>query len=258
MDSRKNKGGSKAGEGSSAERQVVIKAYGVLASPLEVAHALKLLRVSHAMVDNSLVAKSKSRHLSAEQPAWPIILPSVTFCHRYRSPYARQILFICDSLSCLKTCNVKVLDPTDLVKSMRRALEYAVENPEDWHLVRKEPTMDDYVNAATKPSFLNHVQAAIYKITPYDLRKEVAALLIGYLAGVEARSKLMAKLDSSHKLWELKEMMKDPMSGALRQAVMQYKKEGNVELVASQHKLQTFEILYIAGSSKKTIAGLKK
>lgn len=236
----------------------IIHAFGILASPVEVSAILSQLRIGHTLVSSSLRAQGRNQHLGRRQPAWPVVLPSIKALSRYTSEFEPEILFICDSQALLATCNIRILKPKDLEYGVRRALEYAVANPmASWALERKEMSISDYVNSATKPSYLNALQSEFYRITPYDLRKEVQNLVIGCLAGAESKSKLNAKLDSSHKLSALARLAKDPKFGLLKEAVAHYRASGSIEATAAATGFENFEILYIARSSEKTLRDTK-
>lgn len=228
----------------------VIQAYGVLASPLQISSALAALKVSHVIVDNSLRATPVVRDVAARQPAMPVVIPSLKALARHWAQYERQILYVCASLDELKSTNIRIIKNWRV--DLRTSLEHAIANPvEGWSLVVNEPTMEDFVNVATKPSFLNHVQAEIYKLTPYDLRKEVQALVIAYLAGMETQAKLRAKLNSSYKLERLKSLMADPKCLVLRNAVADYRKTKDEAVTAKAFGVEVFEIMYLFKSSAK-------
>lgn len=232
----------------------VIHAFGSLASPLQIASTLTNLRISHTLVNSDLCLRTNDFHLAKEQPAWPVILPSVHAVSKYKCDMENQILFVCDSLALLSTCNMGILRPQDIEASMRRSLEYAIANPMlGWKLVRVEPSITDYVSGATKPSYLNEVQTLLYKISNYDLRKEIQGLIIGCLAGAESRTKLAAKLASNHKLDELRILVKDPKFNLLRDAVAMHQRGSAIEVVASATGFENFEILYITRSSAKSL-----
>jgi hypothetical protein len=135
--------------------------------------------------------------------------------------------------------------------SLQRSLEHALAHPfeKDWKLQVNEPTFAEYVTSSTKPSFLNGVQTEFYRITPYDLRKSVQALVIGYLAGAVSRKKLWDKLNSSHKLDRLKSVLTNPKCMQLKQAVSLYLKGGDLEIIALEYSCPTFEILYLSKSA---------
>lgn len=232
----------------------LIQVYGVLASPLQLSAALSALNVSHVIIDSSLKAVSRLKNMGYKQPALPVIVPSLTVFKRQRLTEEKQIMFVCGSLAELQCTNIRVIK--DWRAHLCDSLEYAIANPlpREWTLEIKEPTMEDFVHKATKPSFLNHVQAEIYKLTPYDLRKTVQALVISYLAGTESSTKLKQKLQSSYKLDRLRELMKDPKCQVLRDAVADYRRIGDEEQVAKAHGVETFEIMYLfKSSSKKSI-----
>lgn len=232
----------------------IIQAFGVPSSPLQVSDILTNLHVGHTLISGTMRAINTEKHLAKEQPAWPVVLPSIAAIPKNTCKMPNQILFVCDALALLSTCNIRLIKADAIYDSIRSALLYAAANPvEDWHLERREPSIQDYVSNATKPSFLNNLQTEIYRITPYDLRKQIQAQIIGYLAGVESRTKLLAKLASSHKLTKLAELVKDPKSVALHNAVAQYKRTQAIEATALETGFETFEILYISNSSRKTI-----
>lgn len=231
----------------------VIQAYGVLASPLQISSALAALKVSHVTIDGSLRAVPTVNDLQARQPALPVVIPSLKALMRHWANYDRQILYVCASLDELKSTNLRIIKNwrDDLAKS----LTYASENPiRDWKLIINEPTMEDFVSAVTKPSFLNHVQAEIYKLTPYDLRKEVQAQVISYLAGYEGFARLKAKLNSSYKLERLKSLMSDPKCLVIRNAVADYRKTQDEVASGKTFNVEPFDIMYLfKASSKKSI-----
>jgi hypothetical protein len=229
----------------------IFHAYGVLASPLQLSAAFTSIGISHVTIDSSLKAKPTVKNVAKKQPAWPVVLPSLKAMGRHWLELDNQILYICGSMHELSTTNLRIIK--DWKSSLKASLIYAGLHPfdHDWQLVTNEPTMEDFVNMATKPSFLNHVQAEIYKLTPYDLRKTVQAMVIAYLAGTEGPTKLKQKLASSFKLDRLKALMADPQCQVLRQAVADYRRSGDEEAVAKAHGVETFEIMYLVKSSAK-------
>lgn len=229
----------------------VIQAYGVLASPLQLSAALTNIGVSHVVVDSSLQARPTVKDVAKRQPAWPVVVPSVQALKRHWLRYENQVLYVCGSMAELQTTNLRVIK--NWRENLKQSLTYSTLSPlrNDWVLEIKEPTMADFVSVATKPSFLNHVQAEIYKLTPYDLRKTVQAMTISYLAGVENFGKLKLKLASSYKLDGLKTLLADPTCQVLREAVAEYRRVGNEEEVAKAFGVEPFEIMYLFKSSAK-------
>lgn len=229
----------------------VIKAYGCLVPIHEVSEILHSLRVGHTVVERQ---RQYVRHNGGlEQPGWPVLLPNIGMIKRYACKRDLQILFVCDSRSALKTCNLGLINPVDIGLNLRKALEHAIAAPTPmWQLVSKEMSFAEYVAHATKPSFLNDLQTEFYSINPYDLRKEVQALVIAYLANVESKAKMKAKLDTSHKLARLRQLVNDPKCDALRAAVAKVQRGESEQMVALATGFETFELLYIARSSAKT------
>ncbi len=229
----------------------VIHAYGVLASPLQISAALTALKTSHVVIDGSLRARPSVLEHSTKQPAWPVVLPSLKAFNRHWLPYERQILYVCGSLAELQATNIRVIK--NWRENLAASLRHAVVNEFDssWAFRSNEMAIEDFVHVATKPSFLNHIQNEIYKLTPYDLQRSTRHLILGYLSGTESQTKLRQKLNSSFKLEPLKALMADPQCAVLKTAVQDYKKSHNEELVAKAHGVETFEILYIVKASKK-------
>lgn len=145
---------------------------------------------------------------------------------------------------------MRLIKPDNMAENIPLALQYATRNPlVEWSLIRKEPSISDYVNNATKPSFLNFIQTELYKLTPYDLRKDVQAMVIRYLDGAIKLKPLKDKLQSSHKLTNLLGLIMDSQTLKLREAIAEYKKTGNLEVTAVQYGIETFEILYVVRSA---------
>jgi len=232
----------------------IIHAYGVLASPLQISAALTNLGVSHVVVDDSLQARLSLKDVAAKQPAWPVVLPSINAVRRYRLPYSRQILYVCGSGAELKETNLRVIK--DWREHLEQSLRYAVASPfsPDWVLSVDEQPIEDYVKQATKESFLNLVQAAIYELTPYDLRKSVQLMIVSYLDGATGWRPLQQKLSSSYKLDKLKRLMNDPQCAVLKAAIVEYKKSALEEIVAKQFGVEPFDILYVVNSAAKSKA----
>lgn len=224
----------------------VIGIYGTTAAPVQICQALTQLQVSHSTLMSDF-------NLGFAQPSWVGVIPGVSYMPRYTSRKSRQILFICDSLALLSTCNIRILNTNDITMLgdvVKRALEHSAEYPlEDWELVRNEPTTNEYVHSATKPSYLNFIQTALYKISNYPLRKEVQGLIIKYLNSDIKLQPLMVKLNSNLKLQELAVLLKDEKAVVLRNAVAAFRTSKNLEAVSKEFKTETFEILYVTNSA---------
>ncbi len=240
----------------------IIGVYGTTLPPLAVSSTLKILRIGHTLVNGATNNPSyENQHFGKHQPGWPVIVSNVGLLSRFQCSTDRQVLFVCDSLPILMSCNLRVIKTPmemnyqDYTHNMALALNHAVSHPLDgWELTRKEPSIIEYVNLATKPSFLNNMQTEIYKITPYALRLEVKALIIGYLAGVESRAKLIAKLKTSLKLNNLLALIMDSKTPLLKEAVALFNRTQDIEATAKATGFETFEILYVVNSNRKTVA----
>jgi hypothetical protein len=171
----------------------------------------------------------------------------------------RAVYFVCDARAALSTSNIsQVLWPEhrglmEVTAAVKQALIAANSLTHDWQIVVNEPTIEDYVNIATKPSFFNHVQSAMYRITPYNLRKEVNLMCVAYLAGSVSITALKRKLKSSHKLDQLLTLMDSEKARELREAVGRARRD-NVEIVAHETGFEQFEILYVLRSFEKSKA----
>lgn len=237
----------------------VIQAYGVPGeSPQNLSWALEALGISHSLHGVGLTRHTlpEIRHISKEQPYWVCILNGIDAL-RTPMPKKPYILFICESFARLQTCNVGLLPFSSYDKpyswNLTDALLYASHNPikDGWQLVEKKPSIEDYVSQASKPSFLNFIQTAQYKITPYALMKEVGALCISYLNGTTSQRELFQRLKASHKFERLLAIMKLEGSLNLRKAVARFKETQDVESVAMEFGVEQFEITYVIKSGAK-------
>lgn len=241
----------------------VIHAFGIPSSPLHVSTALSHLGISHSVVNGVLRTANNEIHVAKKQPAWPVVLPSVSYIPRNQCDRENQILFVCGALAQLTTCNMPIIrlngSMGSIMRDLAAALDYALAHPiQGWKLQQKVPSIHDYVTHATKPSFLNDLQNLIYKITPYDLQKQVRILIIEYLAGKGSRTALVSKLKSSHKLTGLLTLIQSPKTAELCAAVELFRKTKSIEQVCLQTGFESFEILYIASSSQKMTEEKKK
>lgn len=229
----------------------LIHIFGTLESPLQMSDMLRHLNVSHDLIHPDLKNTTVTVDLGFEQPAWPVIVPSVTALARFKSDKERQILFVCDCEARLKNCKFRTIKSGDLEVRLRQALSYALGNERaDWDLNVVEPTVESYVSKATKASYLNDVQALFYKIVPYSLRTEVQKIVLGCLAGKISKSSMHAKLRTSHKLDPLKALVKDPRFEILKTSVAVFRATNSMEKAVAHAGLESFEILYVYKSGK--------
>jgi hypothetical protein len=241
---------------------MILTAYGIPDySTIQVSECLRDLRLSHTIEGGLKHTVYTIDGLCKEQPVWPIVVDSVKAISRLRTKMSHTVLFVCDSRAALATSNLSAaLWPEqrspNFSADLKLALTTARNRTEGWSLVNNEPTTLDYVNSATTPSFVNKCQDAIYKITPYALRKEVQQLLIAYLAGTASYTALNKRLKTSLKLQTLSDLMHTPKAKELRDAVALLSKS-SVEEVAKKTGFQTFELLYISRSNAKTTSEAK-
>jgi hypothetical protein len=231
----------------------IIQAFGISESPIKIGDVFKDLGISYGLVSK---AEVKIFHYATEQPALPIILPSVAMAKKYEPKTGRQVLFICDALVALSECNIRIIRHQDLRANVESALRFAVAHPEqDFQLVHKSLTTADYVNVATKPSYLNFIQTALYKISKYQLRKEVQLMIVQYLNSDIKLPALKAKLKSNLKLGDILTLVLDPRAIDLRSAVKAYKESpkdsAHLEQIAQEWGFDTFEILYVVNSASR-------
>jgi len=197
--------------------------------------------------------------LCVEQPVWPVVVDKVKAVPKVHTEYNRLVYFVCDARAPLAVCNLsQALWPEhrndmDLEVAIRNALERSNELTHDWQLRVSEPSMSEYVNIASKPSLMNHIQGTIYKITPYTLRKEVQKLCIAYLAGAVTVTALRRKLKSSYKLADLLALMDSDKARNLKDAVAATRSK-TVEVVAKEYGVETFEVLYCLRSYEQNKA----
>lgn len=236
---------------------MILAAYGIPDySILQVSECLRNLRLSHTLEGGLKHMVYNVDGLCVQQPIWPIVIDKVKTIPKLRSKFDRTVLFVCDSRAALATTNINAaLWPEhrspSMVEDFKLALTVAHHKTEEWSLINNEPTTLDYVNSATKPSFVNLLQTALYKVTPYGLRKEVQQLMIAYLAGSASYTALNKKLKTSLKLQPLSDLLHLPKAKELREAVLMLSKS-SVEDVAKKTGFATFELLYLSRSNAKT------
>lgn len=244
---------------------MILGMFGVIdLSPIQVSDMLKRLKMSHTIEGGVRHISYTIDGLCKEQPVWPVVIDRVKAIPKVRIQKDRMVYFVCDSRASLASTNGSqflwpVASPHSMMLRVQDALQMAhkvgLMNPIGWELHTSEPSISDYVNAASKPSFLNHIQTAVYKINPYALRKEVQALIILFLSGKIPASKLRAKLKSSFKFDDLTRLMNDPNVPKIREACELHLKRGlSIEAVEKQTGVATFELLYLVNSARKLSA----
>lgn len=233
---------------------MILAAFGLVdRSPIEISEILKGLKMSHSFVGGF----GRTMHLTIDglnpgQPVWPVVIDRVRAVPKVQSDKDRFVYFVCDSRAALSLSNVstslwpehRILGYEDAIK---QALMDAHGRTENWALSLNEVSFTDYVNQAAKPSFLNHIQSAIYKITPYPKRKEIQKACISYLAGGSTLPPLKRALKSNLRLADLLALMDSPEARNLREACAAMRR-GTVEQVAKEFGVETFEIMFLVKS----------
>ncbi len=227
----------------------IIHAYGVTASPLQLSAVLHQLKVSHVVVDDSLRSDSIVHDLAEKQPAWPVVVPSIKAFKRHHLALRRQIVYLCAAEPELKRTNLRIIK--DYKINIGASLKHAVVNEfaADWEFSYNDPSAESFVHEISKPSFLNHVQALLYKINPYDLRKKAQHSIIAYLGGLQSKKSMREVLLTSYKLEPLLKMMAEPEAAVLRNAILAYRVSKDEKSVAKEYGVETFDIMYLFKSS---------
>jgi hypothetical protein len=236
---------------------MILSCFGLVdASPVEISEILKTLHMSHTFVGGGLVGRTLHHTidgLSYEQPVWPIVIDRIPTIQKVRTEKDRRVYFVCDSRAALALSNVsQALWPEHrtirLDHAVRNALIASNSLTQPWHLSVNEPRLEDYVSQAAKPSFLNEVLSAIYRITPYAKRKEIQGQCIAFLASGLSFTVLRRHLRSSLKFSELQTLMESDKAQVLKGAVARAT-ERNAEDAAKEYGVDTFDIMYVIKSS---------
>jgi hypothetical protein len=243
----------------------IVDALGLsFCSPYQLSTALKRLNVSHSIVSNKYwLEKTKMTiDLGKPQPVWVTIVDGIKSVKRYKLvKRPNQLLIIIDSEAILKYSNCRLIPQSDILEdSIKDALLGSNVDPAYPIKVEvKEPTMHDFVNQATKPSFLNHIQTAVYKISNYPVRKEIQKQIIRSLYGVSSMRNVLSMLSTSLKYETLHSLMKDEKATKLREAVIEFKGKlaknpnENPDDLAKGYGFESFEILYVVRSYEKMV-----
>lgn len=164
------------------------------------------------------------------------------------------MVILCDSRPALEETNAKIA-PISLTAS--ELIDWVMADPgKEVGLEIRPVTLKSVLEVATIHSILNDVQARIYKITPYALRKEAQDNLIAFLYGAKSEDWFMAFLDAyPTKLAAIKELVLMPEAVSLKRACAEARKlsydRDAVEEIAKQYGVQGFEITYILKSFER-------
>jgi len=232
-------------------------AYGLVdCSPIEASEILKRFSLSHSVVGGFIKTMAVTTDgLSAEQPAWPVVIDKVKTIPKIKTKRSPLIYFVCDARTVLGQSNIsQQLWPERRTKSLEDsiadALVDALPSEKPWTLTVNEPSLSDYVLIASKPAFLNLIQGSIYRITPYAKRKEVQRLCIQYLAGMVPLLRVKTLLKSSLKFNDLLSMMDSDKAMNLREAVKATNSKP-LEQVCKEYGVEQFEIMYVIKSASQ-------
>lgn len=236
------------------DKKIIVKAWAVSRwTPAQITDGLTELRISHTVVGWSKKLH-RLRHqtidgLTERQPAWPIVTHSVTDIPRIRTKKSRQILFVCDSVPALTHAN---LTPLPVLPTLDRCLKAALQvMDDDWTFKGTEPDIQDFVAMASKPSFLNQVQTAIYRINPYSDRKIIQLKVIMFLGGQLSVKSLRDTLRSNYRYEPIREILNLPQAVGLKNAIDRVRRGEDGEMVAEELGIEAFDISYILSSLAK-------
>lgn len=208
------------------------------ASPLAVSALLRQMGLTHTYLGEPVNLE--------RLPETSIHIVKNHFCIGKEGVY---LYFTCDEE--LSETNIPRAKPSPITTQWIQTLfDYANDNPmTGWRYQRTKKTMMQYVEVATKPSYLNKVQEAIYKINPYNLRKEAQAKILRHIAGHISDAEILTYIRSSPRFAVLESLIAQPEKMSLRSALKSYKAgERDETLLAKRWGVETFEILYLANS----------
>lgn len=236
---------------------MILSAFGISDyTPIDLSEILRSLNISHTLAFYAATRYTQIDvdGLCHEQPAWPIIIDGIRCIPKINSDKNKLIYFILDVKEQLSLCNFQQ-DLLDIPKhrfqtQLKKALIQSIKMPQEWFLNTKDHSILDYIEKATKPSFINELQTKIYKITPYSLRKEIQICILNYLAGNLSQAVLKNELKQSLKSEELLQLMLSDKAKGLREAIKRIKDEP-LEEVAKASGFEPFELRYVIRSSEK-------
>lgn len=143
---------------------------------------------------------------------------------------------------------------------LRIALKKMLKLPFDKkiELIISPPTLSQVIETATSYSFLNTLQAVIYKITPYTFKKKVQQAVISYFYGSLPKLRLEELLSQNEKLKELKDKCFSKEGSNFKNAIKLYHKTLDEKKVSEITGFATFEILYVIKSHEKEVEIMEK
>lgn len=244
---------------------MILTALGVVDyAPMQLSEILRSLKLSHSYVCKTGVRYSEFEFdgISKTQPVWPVIVDRVHIIPKVKVERSPLVYLVTDARAALSTTNIdRSLWPENRVQEfslvLKEKLIAAHKENLSWEFVSKDPSILDYVNVATKPSFLNDLQTEFYRISNYAQRKEIQVACIAYFGGFLSFSKLRTQLKANLKFQELLRLMESPKAKELQAAVAQLRFK-TVDQVAKDTGFETFELSYILKSSQSQLQGVTK
>jgi hypothetical protein len=241
----------------------IIGAYGVIdMSPIEMSEQLRALNLSHTYLARAgfRLMQYNIDGLCKEQPVWPIVVDSIRTLSKLdqwlQAPPARAVVFVADARAALTNTNIShALWPENrqggFQKALKSELKLAHRAGASWQLEITNPSIMDYVNTAVKPSILNDLQSAFYKISNYTARKEIQKLCIGWFAGQVSTARIHKALKSNIRYERIHELMQSPLALALQLAVKELIATGeDAAVIAKRTGFESFELMYLKRSSE--------
>jgi hypothetical protein len=225
-------------------------------TPLQLSEAFTNLGISHCIVSrigNTLsLRREYVGNICADQYVWPVIVNTVAAAKKLVPDRELEELFVCDSYPALANTNLRTFNSTADLRFALWGSTFPPKLDETWSLSIDEPDIQDYVAQASRPSILNEIQTALYKITPYSDRKVVQEKIIHYLGGKLSFRVVNQLLRTSPKLEKLKQLIATPEVAELRYAIKRVTAGEDQEVVADEMGIEIFDISYIYSSVRKS------
>lgn len=244
---------------------MVKEAWAVYMTLFDLSIALRELNISHNVIEfneDSTNGKSKHRYkninLGFPQPAMPFLLSTIADIPKlYKIEYP-CIAFIAASQHEISISNVRLLERTEnLIYDVKYALIESLKGTKDFILEYNEPSLMDYVKVASKPSILNQIQNAWYKVNPYSDRKIVQNTVIQYLSGIITLTRAKSVLSKTLKMQSIADMLATQEATNLKLATMEAKHKGGIAEIAESYNLDPFDINYLLASRNKGVTKTK-
>lgn len=231
---------------------MILKAWGMLSlTPKEWSDALSYLKVSHSILEKDSETNTPKRYevdfKVKGQKKWPVILDTLDYFDKIETvePWDQLIVFVFCSRTELLNTNLTPLQPSK--SQIIPTLKYSLLNldSEPFKLEHYQPDFMQYVQIASKPSALSHLQTAYYKITPYSHRKVVQQAVTEYLLSLRSFKSVSSVLKTTLRGEQILEMLQTEECKGLRNAVKKVKKGACPVQVSKELGVDTFDINYL-------------